>query len=278
MNHIFVGGSQRSGTTLLNKFLCLDQHTNSKIAEASYLRELMTAYKNALLDFDHDTADYFDDTHDLKQFHSSIINLFLHRCVNRLSNNSRLVLKEPHLTQLFPELFDLVPHSLFILIARDPRDIISSMLQVGERMKAQGQSHFFQQRNIELLCQHILSFYAPSLNYQNEGFRKRLMIIKYEDLILDTTNVQTALANFTQLDLNFDSNTNPNESMLGKKSEKIDPDHPGKKRYQAWITPNNSKTINDSSIESYKHVLSKEEIIKINHHMKSYMDIFDYEY
>ena len=280
MKTIFIGGSQRSGTTLLNKFLCLDQHTNPKIAEASYLRELVSAYKNALLDFDHDSASYFENQNDLRQFHSSIINLFLNRTLKRFPGTSTLVLKEPHLTQFFPELFDLVPHARFIISVRDPRDIIASMIQVGERMQASGQQHFFQQRNMPLLCQQVLSFYAPGLNNQNPAFRKNLLIIRYEDFIQQTETVKRNLAQFSGLELDFASNTHPNQSMQGESMQDdattVDPNHPDQKRYQPWITQNNSKEINDSSIGNYKKILTAAEIESINRQMQVFMKLFNY--
>jgi len=275
MKTIFIGGSQRSGTTVLNKFLCLDKHCNPKIAEASYLRDLVSAYKNALLDFNHDTASYFDNPDDLRQFHGSIVNLFLNRTLKRFSGASTLVLKEPHLTQFFPELFDLVPHARFIISVRDPRDIIASMLQVGERMQAGGQQHFFQQRNITLLCQQVLSFYAPSLNNQNAAFRKNILLIRYEDFIQQTESVKKQMVLFTGLELDFSSDTNPNQSMQSGVI-KVDPAHPDQKRYQPWITANNSREINDSSIGNYKQVLSAVEIETINQQMQVYMKMFNY--
>lgn len=269
MKTLFVGGSQRSGTTLLNKFICLNTETNPKLAEASHLRELITAYRNALADFDHDTCDYFETREDLRNFHSHIINLFLNHTRNRYGNIEQLVLKEPHLTQFFPELFDLVPHAKFVLIARDPRDIISSMIKVGERMAKQEQAHFFQERNIEHLCQLVLSFYLPSLNCQNPAFKNNMLAIRYEDLINNTKDIKNRLQQFTGLPFDFANDENPDASKARDIGEALP-------RYQPWITDNNDKPINDSSIGRYHKVLSEEEIEQINHLLKDFMSLFHY--
>jgi hypothetical protein len=275
MKTIFVGGSQRSGTTLLNKFLCLDANTNPKIAEASYLRDLLVAYQNAQSDFDHDSASYFDDVNDLQQFHATVVNLFLHRTLKRFSGASTLVLKELHLTQFFPELFELVPHVRFVMIVRDPRDIIASMIQVGERMKANGEQHFFQSRNIPVLCQQVLSFYGPSLNNRNPAFRNAMLLLRYEDLIRHTGQVQKQLAQFTGLKLDFSSDTNPNNALEGSKNN-ADPLHATQKRYLPWITDNNGKEINESSIGKFRQVLTEAEVAIVNQHLQSFMKMFDY--
>ncbi|MEQ8952888.1 MAG: sulfotransferase, partial [Gammaproteobacteria bacterium] len=116
MSLIFVGGSQRSGTTVLQQLLCADQDASPRLAEASYLRMLVSTYQQARLDFDHDTSSYFRDLEQFRNFHASVVNIFLNRTLNAHYPARHLVLKEPHLTPLFPALFDLVPNAQFVLI------------------------------------------------------------------------------------------------------------------------------------------------------------------
>ncbi len=269
MQFLFTGGSQRSGTTLLQKFLCMDSATTPKLAEASYLRMMMQAYAQGKEDFDHDTKSYFSNLDDFRHYNAGIIYSFLNRTLAQFPQASSLVLKEPHLTPLFPQLFELVPDARFIITMRDPRDIMASMIEVGIRMQQQGQQHFFQQRDIKYLSDYIKTFYAPTLNNQDQTFRDRCLVIRYEDLVKNTADTKKALSSFTGLAMDFDENSklNPN----AHKDE--DNNQP---RYQPWITDNNSKDINPSSIGHYQSVLTDAEIELANKHCADILQLFQY--
>jgi len=267
MKFLFVGGSQRSGTTVLQKFLCMDSQTTPKLAEASYLRLLLQAYQQGKYDFEHDTGSYFVTPEDFRHFHAGLIYSFLQRTLAQYPSARTLVLKEPHLTQLFIELAELVPDSKLILIMRDPRDILASMIDVGLRMKKLGQSHFFQQRNIEQLSQHIKSFYAPTLNNTDPTFKARYLVIRYEDLIQHSADIKQRISAFSGLALDFDETDG-----IGDDPD-IENDQP---RYQPWITKNNDQPINDSSIGRYTQVLSDQEIDQANVFCKDLIELFQY--
>lgn len=269
MRYIFAGGSQRSGTTLLQKFLCLDSATTPKLAEASYLRMLLQAYAQGKQDFDHDTQSYFAKLEDFRHFNAGIVYSFLNRTIAQYPGASSLVLKEPHLTQLFPLIFELVHEALFLISMRDPRDIMASMIDVGKRMQQQGQQHFFQQRDIEYLSNYIKTFYAPTLNNQDQAYRNRCFIFRYEDLINNTSDVKQKLSSFTGLAMDFDddSELNPGDNKDMKQNQS---------RYKPWLTDNNDKNINNSSIGHYKSVLTPEEIEQANHHCADILQLFQY--
>ena len=266
MRFLFVGGSQRSGTTLLQKFLCLDPAASPKLAEASYLKVLVQAYKEGRDNFDHETREYFTSREDFANFNSGIVCSFLNRTIAQYPSAVSLILKEPHLTMLFPELAELVVESRFIVTMRDPRDIMASMIGVGERMKASGEKHFFQQRNIEKLSHYIKLFYAPALNSQDQSFKGRCLTIRYEDLIQHTADVKKKLAAFSGLKLNFNST---DELNTESETEYLP-------RYKPWITENNNSDINDSSIGRFREVLRAEEIAQANHHCEDIIDLFQY--
>lgn len=270
MRFIFTGGSQRSGTTLLQKFLCADSATTPKLAEASYLRMILEAYSHGKNDFDHDTKSYFTNLDDYKHFNAGIIYSFLNRTLAQFPQASSLVLKEPHLTQLFPQLFELVPEAKFVITMRDPRDIMASMIEVGKRMKKQGQQHFFQQRDIEHLSNYIKTFYAATLNNQDQTYRNRCLIIRYEDLVNNTTDIKQRLSAFTGLNMDFNET-----NILDKNATNIS--NKNQPRYQPWFTPNNEKEINNSSIGRYKTVLKADEIKQANLYCSDILNLFQYK-
>lgn len=269
MRYLFVGGSQRSGTTILQKFLCMDSRTTPKLAEASYFRSLLQAYQLGRNDFEHDTASYFDDREQFRQFHAGLLYQFLNRNLAHYPQASCLVLKEPHMTPLFPDVYELIPDAKFIAIMRDPRDIIASMLDVGQRMSEQKQQHFFQARNIEQLSTYIKSFYAPLLQCKNQGFQNSLLVIRYEDLIQNTADIKQRLAMFTGLAMDFDERQNPNSK------ENADA-KPNQTRYLPWLTENNNKKLNNSSIGRYRQVLTEDEQQRAAQHCADLLQLFQY--
>lgn len=268
MSFLFVGGSQRSGTTVLQRLLCRDPQAQPRPAEASYLRALLQAYRFGKDDFEHDTRSYFTDPEDFRHFHAGLVYMFLHRTRARFDGAVHLVLKEPHLTLFFPDLYELVPESRFIVVMRDPRDIVASMIDVGERMHQQGQRHFFQQRDIAQLCDHIRSFYAPILKHPNPDFRRAVLVIRYEDLIRHTEDVKGRLRQFTGMALDFDETadvSDPEEDLARQRP-----------RYQPWITASHGRQLNDASIGRYPQVLSEAEIRAAEAHCRELLDLFQY--
>jgi len=168
MKTIFVGGSQRSGTSMLLRLLCTHPTCNRPAKESSYLRTLLQAYRHGRNDFDNDTQAYFHSFESFKQFNQTIVNTIVENLAELNPKTpdvevDTVVTKEPHMTMFFPELHELLPAAHFVLIVRDPRDIIASMVDVGERMKRQGTAHFFQNRDMKQLSNLVKSFYAPSL-------------------------------------------------------------------------------------------------------------------
>jgi len=237
------------------------------LPEASYLRALVQAYAMAVQDFDHDTRSFFRDQEDLRAFHAGLIALFLHRTLAREGDPDVLALKEPHLAPLFPSLHALVPDSRFILTARDPRDTVASMVDVGQRMRRQGHAHFFQQRDMKQLAGHVKSFYAPVLNATDTGFRQRVLIVRYEHLVRNEPATVEALRTFTGLALDREPAPEPLPTPA---------DPGGQPRYLPWYTEQNGRALNDASVGRYPDVLSGDEIAAVETHCGDLMQALGY--
>ncbi|ROT99262.1 sulfotransferase [Marinobacter sp. R17] len=265
MKLCFVGGSQRSGTTMLQRLLCSHPSANEKVKEASYLRTLMAAYKFGRDDFENDTRDYFGDIGFFRQFNRTLVESVLLNVAD-LQNQHRddpidtVIVKEPHLTMYFPELHELLPESVFILIARDPRDIIASMIEVGEKLRKQGQKHFFQSRDIKQLSQHMKSFYAPSLNHTDPAFRQSLVTLKYEELVSDVE----AFIHFAKANLGLD--------LVNDIAEKNE----ARAKYGAWRTRQWYSNANADSVGRYRDVLSDAEIRQVETECSDYIKLLNY--
>ncbi|MGM0563406.1 MAG: sulfotransferase family protein [Pseudomonadota bacterium] len=270
MKYLFVGGSQRSGTTMLQKLLCLDPVTTPRLAEASYFRALVQAYQLGLNDFEHDTQSYFDTPLAFRHFHSGLCYQFLNRTLASHPQASTLVLKEPHLTPLFPRVHELIPDARFVVIVRDPLDIIASMIGVGERMAEQGDQHFFQQRDIPALANHIKSFYAPVINHKQPAFQDRVMTVRYEDLASHPENLRDRLSRFTGLPLATDLRQPLNPEGVSDAGE-------AQKRYHPWLTELNDGAVSTQSVGRYRQVLSEEEQTQAREACADFNTLFGYQ-
>lgn len=212
MSYIFVGGSQRSGTTLLAQSLCSGEETNPYFGESGSLRILMQLHRHMTVRFDEETVFSFGTRKKNEAYVATCVNSFLQETLATQSPATSLVLKEPHLTMFFPHLWRLVPSAKFVVVVRDPRDVVASMLKVGEKLREQGESHLFNSGDIVKIAESIPPFYMPSLRFgkENPAFRKAVRYVKYETFLADPNAIMDDLRKFTGLTMEkFDPAARP---------------------------------------------------------------------
>lgn len=272
MAWIFVGGSQRSGTSLLQQLLCQPPLTNPYVYECAYLHRLVAAYEDVRNNFSRNHQCYFNGEEGFRTFHSLLVRAFLEHSIRHLNAESHLVLKEPHLTALWPYLYELVPDAIFLMIVRDPRDTIASMVTVGEKQKRLGQSYFFADRDIPAMCRHMMSFCLPALSVTDPDFRRRLAVVLYEELVQQPEKVLGQISGFTGID--FVSGATTNEPRSGI----VDEDwNRRSKLYFPWVTEVSGKAVSESRVGSWKSVLTDEEVLLVEENCQSFFEWFGYE-
>jgi protein-tyrosine sulfotransferase len=271
MQLVLVGGSQRSGTTMLQLLLCANARTNTPLTEAVYLRNLVEVYRRAKSDF-YTTSYYFDDVDEFRQFHARLVDLFLERTAARFPGIDTLVLKDPDLTRLFPDLFELVPTSKFVIIFRDPRDVIASMITVGEKLAEQNVESMFQRRDMRQLVNHYLSFYTPVVNNRNNSFRERAMVVRYEDLVGERNEeVIEGLKEFTGLKFDFGATEDLDDAVRQKLDELRSTD-----RFKPWLTALTGRGVSSDSVGRHEEILSEDEIRRVEKYCGPFMQAFNY--
>lgn len=270
MGTLFVGGCQRSGTSLLYGLICQGGCVNPPLMEAKYLQMLMLAYHMGVAEFDSRNRDYFGDLSAFQRFHGGLVDQFLDRVRARYPACSHLCFKEPHLTMLFPHVASLVPESRFICIVRDPRDVIASLIRVGERMHATGvvdaMGQMFHSRQIEAMVAYFSSFYAPLVDPANEAFRRQCAFVRYEDLVRAPDQVLPQLGDFSGLPL---AGVNP---ALGRP----DGDAAANSYDRAWLTPLSGRGVSDSRIGGFREVLSAAEASCVQDGTAAFRSLFGY--
>ena len=270
MTYFFVGGSQRSGTSLLLRILCDDPETNPNFGECAYLRSLFKAYESGKKTFDELTY-LFDSPEDFRRFHTGLVQNFLQHCLERFAPAKHLVLKEPHMTMVFPEVHELLPtEAKFLVMMRDPRDVVASMLDVGQKMSEKGTPHFFNKAEIPDLVAHFKNFYVACFNAcsKDEILRKKVLVLRYESLVSQPDTELAKLRAFTGLAL-----PEAGKHAPGKRTVKTG----SSARQQPWRTELSGQAISASKVSNYRSKLSAEQIRQIEDLCQDIFRIFKYQ-
>ncbi|MBL4907472.1 MAG: sulfotransferase [Sneathiella sp.] len=264
-NIIFVGGAMRTGTSLLQHTLCSTPSTNDMMFECHHLTSHVKTYAQWRNKSDRALADFFDGLEELKGFTKIQLDSLL-TSIHRQQHSPRdLILKHPELTPLFPAVAELLPNAKFVIMVRDPRDVVSSMLVVAEKQKKLGRSSNMvaAQRDMKKLTHIFLSFYQ-SVQYLMKVARNRVMFVKYETLVTDPDQFFPDLSAFTGLDFStFNKDADWVYTRLRGKNDSFD-------------TKIRGRSISKDSIGNYKSSLSNEEIRQIEDYAHDFMKTFKY--
>ena len=269
---VFVGGAMRGGTTLLQRILCSTPATNPLITECRYLFSVMRQYDETQRHFDLRGRDYFGSPEALAEFARDTCRRFLLATRANYPRAETLVLKSPQLTRFFPLLARWFPGLLFVVVVRDPRDTIASMIEVAERHRREGvaSDNADHGRDMARLCATFLSNYAP-LFADKEALANRLLLLRYEDLVRDA-NCIAALARFTGLALD------PGVAMSGARPADLPSlqARKGSAFSAAFYSPLWSEGVTDSRIGAFRDRLTSTEIAEVERFCADFARAFGY--
>lgn len=268
----FVGGGARTGTTLMELLLCQAPETNPMVPEAHFLRSFLAAYRMARASAAHQIPQLFDDDAAFRDFHAGLFRRYLDYLRARFPDASRLALKDPEMTRTFPELFELYPEARFVVMVRDPRDVITSLLNVGRKMLAQGRQDLVAKaahaRDMDWLCAYFRSFYDPMLQVRDARFWQHTLFVRYEDLVRHPGVVVPDVAAFTGLTLRAPDDREALDTGTVSFSERTE---------SPWYSQLYGKGISGSRVGTYTSELSPGEVRQVEAACAEYMDLFNYE-
>jgi len=263
---ILIGGAPRSGTTLLQNIACSAKNTSPVLPEAAPVRFILNEYLHILNHTRKYPDSYFKDEDDLLEWHAGILETLFDKIRGRY-NCKHVVLKEPALTPNLPLLHRMLPNAYTIVIVRDPRAVISSMLEWGSRASRDGIKHFYQNRNMSELAKHYKSFYAPFLK-DNPNLENRMIIVRYEDLV-KYPETMTGKLNYK---LGMDMHADYLPYIRGKKNVGYDND--GTEKYA--VTELYGSAITDRNVNRWKDILEESEVVEIEEYCTGFFQYFKY--
>lgn len=269
--YLFVGGGARTGTTLAQMLLCQAESTNAMVPEAHSLRCFLSAYHLASGSAAHQIPQYFDDPEDFRAFHAGQLQQYLDRTRARFGGVETLVLKDPEMTRFFPDLVSLLPEAHFVVMVRDPRDVVASLLAVGRKLLDRQQGGILAEaartRNIRALCQHFLAFYTPVLACQDERFWAQALFVRYEDLVQDTEAILGNLSEFTGLNLvGLDPYADFNTGQVNYTDRQESP----------YFSALYGKGVTDTRIGTYAEALTPAEVEGVARECQTFLELFRY--
>jgi len=263
---IFVCGGRRTGTTLMSAFLCSDPRSNVLGPEIQILTRIVESYQWGRENFEHFGQFYFGNLKTYRTFFRETATQLVQQVAKRVSPGGVLVLKNPELSRVLPDLIELFPDALFLATVRDPRDQIASELEVGSRQKSAGHHvPHFDSRDMLTYSKLYLSYTKVIMKIHSEE-PERINIFRYEDLIMQTKKSLADLTEISGLELTFDpSKPWPRVSPLAGLQS-----HPA--RSDLYGAP-----INTRSMGRFERDLNAEEIHIIQTACAHLMDKFGYQ-
>mgnify|MGYP002641068825 CR=1 FL=1 len=261
---IFIGGPPRSGTTILQRLLCQSRDTNPMVGEAEHFFYLVQAYAAALGQFDGKTKYYFSQQ-ELLRYHREMAADYLSRFRSKFGDDIRLVLKSPWYTKYFPKLLDLVPHAQYVLILRDPLDIVTSQIEVGEKQEKRIGENYYPRTHLKKIIADINGIYLPILS-RPERFGGKLIFVKYENLMTKPSALKR-LSKFLDLPDLAEASGNIDAGLVDFKQDND----------QDFFTQLWGEGLTASRIGRHKDKLTQKEIDIVKKMTKQIRDAFGYE-
>ena len=275
VKHIFVGGSLRSGTSLLQKVICSSTDTNPFINGCRYLTDQLSVYAKYIGSDNLFIDDYFGNTDKFRNFTKGVIENILAETWACTGRPDALVLKSPEMSFYIPHLAHLLPGAKFVISVREPKDTITSMIKVGERQRKDKLKTNLVRvgRNIDILCTMFNNYYLPTLkNLEVEGLnlKKRVLFVKYEDIVSRPDETLAKISRFCGISVGRLPVSG--DWRVSKSTEKISRHI----KWRTYITDLSSKPISSDSVDTYKSVLTPAECATVDDRCQSIRNTFDY--
>lgn len=203
MTVFFIGGAARTGTSLAYAAICSDPALHPILPEAKYLRHLIRAHRYGLAAFETETREFFAHQEGLRAFTASQIAAICDALRLRFPETRHQAFKNPESTPYLPDFLDVLPDARAVVMVRDPRAVVASLHAIHDAQKAQGIESWVTRcgRDATSFAQAYNSYYAPISNLADKSIYRRMLTLRYEDMVGNPGESFERLAGFTGLDI-----------------------------------------------------------------------------
>ena len=190
---LFIGGAMRSGTTVIHRALCTASNSNPYISESWFVYEMMMVYRRRIQRYDLWMADQLGPLRNFRDLIRLNIEQYFLLVSARYGSPELLILKHPALTSVFPEMGEMFPSMQFLVVVRDPRDVIASIKSAREHHVRDRVASALQPLDTtQKLCKYYLSYYDGMLGRADN----RCRFVRYEDVMRDPRRAIATIGKF----------------------------------------------------------------------------------
>ena len=194
---VFIGGSPRSGTTLVQNIL--DSHpVICGGPEFHHLPDIMNLRKALRDSIAKGWIDLICSYEDVDKYIAELIENLLLPLADR-SGSVLLSEKTPSNVLVFRDLMEVFPQARFIHLVRDPRAVIASLLKVGERAKQEGWRNPAWTYEVPAAIAHVRKNLEAGFS-SAAAAPDRVLTIVYERLVTDPENETKTICNFLNIE------------------------------------------------------------------------------
>ena len=211
---IFVGGSARSGTTLIQKMLC----AHSKVCggpEFDHAVQAMRLFQHMTSELQLDRQKFYysesEVTNSFREFYASLFD----QLADRNPGIAYISEKTPANIAAAPQLLKLFPDAFYVNVVRDGRDVVLSHQKVLKRFKEQhgrkGSKWWneYSVRDVSRKWNNDIGTYQQLL--ADPAVADRVLNVRYEDVVENPANVLTPM--FEKLELTLEDQVLEPESV-----------------------------------------------------------------
>jgi protein-tyrosine sulfotransferase len=193
---IFVGGAPRSGTTLVQNMLdCHGEIYGGP--EFLHIPDIVRVRSRLHASIARKWLDLICSYEQVDKMTAAWIESFLLPLADAQSARF-LSEKTPMNVLVFPQLIELFPKARFIFVVRDPRAIVSSLLEVGARARAKGLRPPFFTKNLSAAIAYTRDCIEKGFKAV-EAAPERVYTVVYERLVCKPKEETQAICDFLQI-------------------------------------------------------------------------------
>ena len=198
---VFVGGPPRSGTTLMENVL--DSHPDILgVPEFKHLWQIIDLRNELNKSVSRQLIHDFCDQNQVDSQIKYLIDHLMISIINNTEVNKKgaqiLAEKTPMNVLVFQELAELYPYAKFVLVLRDPRGIINSLMHVKMKAIENGAKPPHICRDLSAAIMHTKKHVQAGLDFKN-NHTNRLFTCFYEDLVLEPDQETKRICEFLEV-------------------------------------------------------------------------------